>query len=352
MRVTLCLLLWCLLLGGCNSVTEPDITQASSESESLARETGTVYLTIATAADFRNAPSGQLFQKAIDRLVEESEGRFDIAFYQNGVMGDDEQLFQAVQRGTVSVVMMSPTSQAAQIPETMLLEIPRLFPDSDSYHNFLIQEGVDFLASLYEKNGLVLLGISISDYRHLTSSKPIESIEDLQGLKIRIQDNVCHQVFWESLGAKPVTVSFNELYMALYNGIVDAQENPYGVILAKCFYEVQQYVVETGHLPNLYTYVMNQEQYEAMPVAVQEELQEMFRRYVQDLNEETSMVMKERKFLKEEYGMEIVLLTEEWEAGIQTGKQAVVDYLKIQLGAEMVDQYLNLVEVYQKGVSN
>jgi TRAP-type C4-dicarboxylate transport system substrate-binding protein len=82
----------------------------------------------------------------------------------------------------------------------------------------------------------------------VTSNKPINKPEDMKGLKIRVPDAPLYTMFPRAVGANPTPIAFAEVYLALQNGTVDAQENPLPTIDAKKFYEVQKYIVLTGHI--------------------------------------------------------------------------------------------------------
>src|SRR4030095_14927294 len=84
--------------------------------------------------------------------------------------------------------------------------------------------------------------------RHVTSNKPINKPEDMKGLKIRVPDAPLYTMFPRAVGANPTPIAFAEVYLALQNGTVDAQENPLPTIDAKKFYEVQKFIVLTGHI--------------------------------------------------------------------------------------------------------
>jgi TRAP-type C4-dicarboxylate transport system substrate-binding protein len=84
--------------------------------------------------------------------------------------------------------------------------------------------------------------------RHVTSNKEINKPEDMKGLKIRVPDAPLYTMFPRAVGANPTPIAFAEVYLALQNGTVDAQENPLPTIDAKKFYEVQKYIVLTGHI--------------------------------------------------------------------------------------------------------
>ncbi|MGZ8981837.1 MAG: TRAP transporter substrate-binding protein DctP, partial [Burkholderiaceae bacterium] len=99
-----------------------------------------------------------------------------------------------------------------------------------------------------KSGGNKVLAITYYGERHTTSNKPINKPEDMKGLKIRVPDAPLYTMFPRAVGANPTPIAFAEVYLALQNGTVDAQENPLPTIDAKKFYEVQKFIVLTGHI--------------------------------------------------------------------------------------------------------
>ncbi|MCC8189735.1 MAG: DctP family TRAP transporter solute-binding subunit, partial [Planctomycetes bacterium] len=99
-----------------------------------------------------------------------------------------------------------------------------------------------------EKINLKGLGFTENGFRNLTANKQILQPDDLRGLKVRVMENKIQMLTWSSLGGNPTPVAFGELFTALQQGTVDAQENPFELIYTNKFYEVQNYVMTTNHL--------------------------------------------------------------------------------------------------------
>ena len=93
-----------------------------------------------------------------------------------------------------------------------------------------------------------MVAITYYGERHVTSNKAINKPEDMKGLKIRVPDAPLYTMFPRAVGANPTPIAFAEVYLALQNGTVDAQENPLPTIDAKKFYEVQKFIALTGHI--------------------------------------------------------------------------------------------------------
>ena len=103
--------------------------------------------------------------------------------------------------------------------------------------------------------------MSDQNFRVMTTNKKIESLDDFKGQKIRTMENKYHLAFWQSIGANPTPMAFSEVYIGLQQGTIDAQENPYEVIVSGKIYEQQDYVVKTNHLPHLLSMIVNEDFY-------------------------------------------------------------------------------------------
>jgi TRAP-type C4-dicarboxylate transport system substrate-binding protein len=125
-----------------------------------------------------------------------------------------------------------------------------MFRDFNHWKTFATSPLFGELSEGYRQKsgGNKVVAITYYGERHVTSNKPINRPEDMKGLKIRVPDAPLYTMFPRALGANPTPIAFAEVYLALQNGTVDAQENPLPTIDAKKFYEVQKYIVLTGHI--------------------------------------------------------------------------------------------------------
>jgi len=128
---------------------------------------------------------------------------------------------------------------------------PFIFRDADHMLKYAKSDVFKELTKAYdEKSGNHVTALTYYGARQVTSSaaRPIAKPEDMKGLKIRVPDAPAYLAFPKALGANPTPIAFAEVYLALQNGTVDAQENPLPTIEAKKFYEVQKNISLTGHI--------------------------------------------------------------------------------------------------------
>ncbi|WP_241535936.1 TRAP transporter substrate-binding protein [Indiicoccus explosivorum] len=212
------------------------------------------------------------FQEMADDIEERTDGRVIIEVFANSEIGAERELIEGLTLGTVDLAVSSTAPITSFVPELEVLDVPFLFESRDAAVEVLNGEIGDDLAAQMEEQGIILLSWGENGYRHVTNSvHPIESPEDLEGLKIRTQENEIHLAAFEALGAQPTPMAWTEALTALQQGVVDAQENP--AIVADQFnlYEAnQKFMTLTGHVYSVAAYLLSQQTYEELPEDLRE----------------------------------------------------------------------------------
>ena len=188
-------------------------------------------------------------QKFGEIVAAKSGGKIKVQELGGGVVGGEAQQMSAVQGGIQDLAMPSATVLGGVIKEFTLLDIPFSFAKAEQVDALVNGPfGAALMARLPEK-GMVGLDFWETGFRNFTNSrKPITNVEDLKGLKLRVIPNPLFIESFTALGANPVPMAFPELYGALESKAMDAQENPYSVILTSKFNEVQKYLSVTNHV--------------------------------------------------------------------------------------------------------
>jgi TRAP-type transport system periplasmic protein len=180
-------------------------------------------------------------------LVEEkSKGTMTVEVFPNEVLGSEPQMVEAVAFNDIQMVAASTFAQYE--PKVDAFGLPFLFEtNEDAWAAIDGPIGQEVHESLLDDN-LRVLGHLENGFRNITTSKkPIKTVEDLKGLKIRTPEQPVLVSIFKTLGANPTPMAFGELYMALQQGTVDGQENPISNIHASKFYEVQKHLTLSGH---------------------------------------------------------------------------------------------------------
>lgn len=208
---------------------------------------GTVNLTVAYAD-----PETSVFGKGVaafaEKLEELSGGTMTCTIHPNGTLGSIPEVAAMIQQGTCDVSPIVTSSLVDFCAELGVFDLPFLFADYDEAREIINGEAGTYLANKMAESNMHVGSWMTMGFRETTSKKPINAISDFNGLKIRTQSNEVHQAIFSALGAAPTIINFSELYTAMEQGTVDAQENPYVNIQSNAYFEVQDYLVETNHV--------------------------------------------------------------------------------------------------------
>ncbi|MEZ0480933.1 TRAP transporter substrate-binding protein [Planococcus sp. SSTMD024] len=207
------------------------------------------------------------FLEMAENVEERTDGRVTIEVFANSEIGAERELTEGMGLGTVDLVVSSTAPVTNFVPELGVLDVPFLFNDRDSAVEILEGEIGDELFTKLEENGIIGLSWGENGYRHVTNAvRPINTPADLEGLKIRTQENEIHLAAFEELGAQPTPMAWTEAITALQQGVVDAQENPAIVADQFSLYDAnQQYMSLTGHVYSVAIYMMSQQTYDQLP---------------------------------------------------------------------------------------
>ena len=200
-----------------------------------------------------------------------SNGKITCQVYPNAQLGSDAENYTSTQQGTIQMTWMATGSYVSYIPEVGILSMPMYFEDAETCYEALLR-GTEFrtaLDNVFEENSLVCVGISPTAFRTMTSSKKVETMDDFKGINIRTTDDPNQMAFWNGLGCNATPLAFSELYLALQQGLMDAQENPLDTVVSNNLGEVQHYIVTTDHVPFISTFMMNKDFFYSMPVDYQ-----------------------------------------------------------------------------------
>ena len=284
---------------------------------------------------------GDALNKYLAEIQEWTDGNFVINFYPSGQLGGDAELIEGAQMGSVDMFVGTPTAQVSLIPELAVLDIAGLYNNIDACNAVLTGGFLDQIAPYYNKAGLRLLTAYSTEFRITSSNDPINGLADINGLNIRTQENKYHMAFWKALGANPTPLAFGELYIALQQGMMDAQENPWGSYVGAKLCEVQNYMTITNHIPYISTYVMNNAKYEGMSDAQKQALNQ-FIYSVQKYHVEGTAADCERmkQLCIDNYGLVVNDVADDILAKYPEATQAVVDLMKKDVDPAFVDNFV------------
>lgn len=197
------------------------------------------------AEDF---PSTIALMKFKEELESKSNGLFEVDVYPNGQLGTETDVISQMQAGTVQVGYCSPAT-ATMNPNLNVFDLPFLFEDYDHVERVITSDIFAEICDPFYDHGLRPICSYENGLRVIsTTDKKIESLADLKGMKMRTPEAPISIAIFNALGCNATPISFNELYSALQQGVVQGQENGYPTIDTNKYYEVQKYIAETYHM--------------------------------------------------------------------------------------------------------
>ena len=187
---------------------------------------------------------------AAGEIAKRTNNRYTIEVFPASTLGKETDINQGLTLGTVDIIYTGQLFAGRTYGPLAIGGAPFMFRDFNHWKAFAASPLLSELAEGYRQKsgGHKVLAITYYGERHVTSNKAINKPEDMKGLKIRVPDAPLYTMFPRAVGANPTPIAFAEVYLALQNGTVDAQENPLPTIDAKKFYEVQKFIVLTGHI--------------------------------------------------------------------------------------------------------
>jgi tripartite ATP-independent transporter DctP family solute receptor len=187
---------------------------------------------------------------AAGEIAKRTSNRYSVEVFPASTLGKETDINQGLTLGTVDIIYTGQLFAGRTYGPIAIGGAPFVFRDFNHWKAFSTSPLFAELAEGYRQKsgGNKVLAITYYGERQVTSNKPITKPEDMKGLKIRVPDAPLYTMFPRAVGANPTPIAFAEVYLALQNGTVDAQENPLPTIDAKKFYEVQKYIVLTGHI--------------------------------------------------------------------------------------------------------
>ena len=303
---------------------------------------GTAKYTIRMAYDISETHASHLASEEVFvPMVEEgSNGEIKVELYPNSQLGSIPENIESMSMGGLEMCWASDAAIAGFVPEWNLVGLPFLWTSIEAAHSALDGDFGDYLDQLLEDQcGIIDLANADVGFRYITNSKhEIRTPEDLKGIKIRTMTNTLHVEYFTDLEAIPTPMSFSELFTALQQKTVDAQENPTSMIWNNKLYEVQDYLTVSEHVWSSAPIIIAKDYYESLP----EEYQTLIADAAQETMERQREIITQQN---EDYvqniadaGLQVTELTAEEKAAFQKiAEEGVYKTAAETYGQELID---------------
>ncbi|SMD15788.1 sialic acid TRAP transporter substrate-binding protein SiaP [Rhizobium sp. RU36D] len=229
---------------------------------------------------------------AAEEIAKRTEGRYKIDVFPASQLGKEADINQGLKLGTVDIIISGSSFASREYPPIGVTYFPYTFRDPSHLIAYTKSDVFKNLAAGYEKaSGNHITAVTYYGTRHTTSNKPIAKCADMAGLKMRVPDVPAYLAMPRACGANTTPIAFAEVYLALQNGTVEAQENPLTTIEAKKFFEVQKHIVLTGHIVDHLNTVVSKSRW----ASLSDEDKKIFTEVMQQAAERSTKIIEERE---------------------------------------------------------
>jgi len=207
-------------------------------------------------------------EKFAELVTAKSGGKMKVNLFPGGVLGGDAPVLSAMQGGTIEMAVMNSSYLAGQVKEFAVYDFPFMFSSSKQADSVVDGPFGKQMHAKLDAKGLIGLSYWELGFRNISNNKrPINKVEDIAGLKLRVIPTPINVDWVKTLGANPTPMTFGEVYSALEQGAIDGQENPVTVIAANKLHEVQKYLTLTNHQYNPQSVLISKKLWDSLNVS-------------------------------------------------------------------------------------
>ena len=330
----ICSFLVILLLGGCS----PRVIdkQQVDKSEKIVIKFSHVVS--------ENTPKGLAAKRFADLVRERTGGYVEVQVFPDSMLYKDGEEFEALKNGTVQMLAPATSKLSTMFPEWQLFDLPFAFSDLKTAHTLMDGSLGQELFTNLQKQKFLGLAMWDSGFKQFTNNeRPLRRPEDFQGLRFRIMTSNVLKNQFEILGAKALPMPFNDVYKALGNGTVDAEENTISNIYTQKFSESQKYLTLSNHGYLGYVVLTNLEFWQGLPPGVRKILEDTLREVtIWERERAGEMDQKQLVELEQEGKLKITRLSPGERLQLQKALNPVYDHLSQEIGPDLVNRVIKI----------
>ncbi|PRY22469.1 tripartite ATP-independent transporter DctP family solute receptor [Aliiruegeria haliotis] len=285
---------------------------------------------------------GQGFLKFGEVLSDLTNGEVTVKVFPDAQLGSGGEAFELLEDGQIALYAIAPGYLAEFAPTVQSLVVPFVFRDFDHWQSVVSGEiGVEFANDVAEATDAMVIGYFGGSIRNLVSSKPVETAEDVAGLRVRLHPAAVQVKAWEALGVVPTVMAYGEIYSGLQLGVVDGLENEAEWVLRMKFYEQAKYYVQTEHEYVTRPVLFSKSIYDSLTPEQQEAVLEAGRQataYQREL--EHKFDSESKAALRDEHGVNIVEIDKaKIQSAVAQALEPVVEELGLVEAVESIRNY-------------
>jgi TRAP-type transport system periplasmic protein len=297
------------------------------------------------APDHSSSIAMQQFKKDVEAA---SKGTLVIEVYDNMQLGGAQENVTQTRAGTIHMTWVGMAFLSRTVPELEAVSLPFLFSRREVAYKVMDGPVGDAIEAKMAAKGFTSLGFMELGPRQVTNSaRPIKTMADLKGLKIRLQPNETHLATFRALGANPQAMDIKEVYSAMEQKVIDGHENPNALIQTSRFFEVQKYLSNTAHFFDFIAVVANKKKFDGLSPEHRKIVQTAMNAAIAWQRSAAAKADVEALTELQKKGMVYTAMPESERELMRKATAGVVDDIRKRVGADLVDQVL--AEVKKNG---
>ncbi|MGY3437406.1 MULTISPECIES: TRAP transporter substrate-binding protein [unclassified Marinovum] len=275
-------------------------------------------------------------------VAEQTGGDLTVQTFPAMQLGGAKENVDQVRSGVVFGTWIGSAYLSRTVPELEAVSLPFAYPDRETAFRVIDGKAGKMLEDKLAERGFVALGWMELGSRNVTNSvRAIETVEDFEGLKVRLQPNETHLATFRAIGANPVSMGISEVYSALQQGVLDGQENPFSIIASRNFNEVQGHLSDSGHFFDYIVLVANKRKFDGLSEDQQQAVRAAAAEAIAWQRETAATEDTASRDALVKAGMTFTPLSAETRATLRARSQPVIGELKDRIGAELIDLVLS-----------
>jgi C4-dicarboxylate-binding protein DctP len=286
-----------------------------------------------------DTPKGKASEKLKELVEQRTHGKVRVEVYPNSQLYKDKEELEALQLGAVQMLAPSVSKFGPLgIREFESFDLPFIFPTVEALRKVSDGPIGKELFKKLEAKGIIGLGYWDNGFSVITSNKPIRTLADFKGQKMRIQSSKVLEATYRHLGALPQVMAFSEVYQALQTGVVDGGENTPSNIYTQKFHEVQKYLTVSQHTYIGYALIVNKKFWEGLPADVRPDVEAAVKEataYCNSIAEQENQDAMAK--IKAAGTVEIITLSDADKAAWRKGLLKVHEEMAPRIGKDLIE---------------
>lgn len=338
------------LLGGCQPAPKQNnsdskvssSTETTKETPAPSAKEEPIVLEL-THVQALTHPYTQMFKDMAADIEKESNGRLVIKDFPASQLGSEQETLDSVANDALGMANTAVDVIGKLYTPAIIVNAPYVFRDSEHQKKFLESDMVTtWWEDVAKETNIRVIGTMYYGARHLSSSKEINKPEDMKGFKLRVPQAPTNLAFANAVGASPTPMAIAEVYLALQQKAIDGQENPVPTVIGQKFYEVQEYLILTGHIEQVTALSISDKKWQQLPDDLKEILlnnvNKLTERSYEEINKSTTAGIEEVKAK----GMKVI--QPDAAAFKKSGDLAIQELAK-EYGSELIDLYEEIQKI-------